>query len=77
MRRVSTPVNHAPKLPIRTVLTSGVWPGGRTVVCLEGSFGRLRDVAVGPDRYVSTNNREHRGSPVAADDRVIGLSPAP
>ena len=46
---------------------------------LDGTFGRLRDVAIGPDGniYISTNNRDGRGSPVAADDRVIRLSPAP
>jgi aldose sugar dehydrogenase len=44
---------------------------------LDGTFGRLRDVIVGPDGsiYISTNNRDGRGSPVAADDRVIRLSP--
>jgi glucose/arabinose dehydrogenase len=46
---------------------------------LDGTFGRLRDVVVGPDGniYISTNNRDGRGSPVSADDRVIRLSPAP
>jgi glucose/arabinose dehydrogenase len=46
---------------------------------LDGALGRLRDVIVGPDGYIyiSTNNRDGRGSPVAADDRVIRLSPAP
>jgi aldose sugar dehydrogenase len=44
---------------------------------LEGTFGRLRDVVVGPDGYIyiCTNNRDGRGSPVAADDRIIRLSP--
>jgi len=46
---------------------------------LDGTFGRLRDVVVGPDGYIyiSTNNRDGRGSPAAADDRIIRLSPAP
>jgi len=46
---------------------------------LDGPFGRLRDVVVGPDGYIyiSTNNRDGRGSPAAADDRIIRLSPAP
>jgi len=46
---------------------------------LDGTFGRLRDVIVGPDGhlYISTNNRDGRGSPIAADDRIIRLSPAP
>jgi glucose/arabinose dehydrogenase len=46
---------------------------------LDGTFGRLRDVTVGPDGYIyiCTNNRDGRGTPVAADDRIIRLSPAP
>jgi glucose/arabinose dehydrogenase len=45
---------------------------------LDGTFGRLRDVVVGPDGYiyVSTNNRDGRGSPAAADDRILRLRPA-
>lgn len=44
---------------------------------LEGQFGRLRDVVAGPDGmlYVSTSNRDGRGSPVAADDRIIRINP--
>jgi len=46
---------------------------------LDGTFGRLRDVVVGPDGYIyiCTNNRDGRGSPAAADDRIIRLSPRP
>ena len=46
---------------------------------LDSTFGRLRDVAVGPDGYIyiCTNNRDGRGSPASADDRIIRLSPAP
>lgn len=45
---------------------------------LEGTFGRLRDVIVGPDGflYISTNNRDGRGDPDASDDRILRLSPA-
>ena len=45
---------------------------------LDGTFGRLREVVVGPDGYIyiCTNNRDGRGSPAAEDDRVIRLSPA-
>ena len=34
---------------------------------LDGTFGRLRDVVVGPDGYIyiCTNNRDGRGSPAA------------
>jgi glucose/arabinose dehydrogenase len=56
-------------------------PGRRIVrqeQLFEGTFGRLRDVVVGPDGaiYFCTNNRDGRGSPVAADDRIIRLTPA-
>lgn len=46
---------------------------------LDGTFGRLRDVIVGPDGflYVCTNNRDGRGSPTASDDRILRLEPAP
>jgi glucose/arabinose dehydrogenase len=39
---------------------------------LEGTYGRLRDVVVGPDRrlWVLTNNTS-RGNPAADDDKVI------
>ena len=42
---------------------------------LDGTFGRLRDVSSGRTAciYISTNNRDGRGSPVAADDRIIRL----
>jgi glucose/arabinose dehydrogenase len=46
---------------------------------LEGRFGRLRDVQPGPDGalYVLTNNRDGRGSPIATDDRLLRIVPAP
>jgi glucose/arabinose dehydrogenase len=46
---------------------------------LEGRFGRLRDVQPGPDGalYVLTNNRDGRGSPTTADDRLLRIVPAP
>jgi len=45
---------------------------------LEGQFGRIRDVASGPDGYLyfCTNNRDGRGSPVTGDDRIVRLVPA-
>jgi aldose sugar dehydrogenase len=55
---------------------------GRRVVSqerlLEGRFGRIRDVISGPDGYLyfCTNNRDGRGSPVAADDRISRILPA-
>jgi glucose/arabinose dehydrogenase len=46
---------------------------------LDGRFGRLRDVQSGPDGalYVLTNNRDGRGTPIATDDRMLRLVPAP
>jgi glucose/arabinose dehydrogenase len=46
---------------------------------LDGTVGRLRDVAIGPDGYIyiSTNNRDGRGTAAAGDDRIIRVSPAP
>ena len=45
---------------------------------LNDRFGRIRDVIVGPDGliYFCTSNRDGRGSPVTADDRIARLVPA-
>ena len=45
-------------------------------VVMEGQ-GRLRDVVPGPDGclYVTTSNRDSRGSPRSGDDRVLKLCP--
>ena len=54
---------------------------GRRVVTqenlLEGKYGRIRDVAEGPDGYLyfSTSNHDGRGTPAADDDRIIRLVP--
>lgn len=54
---------------------------GRRVVnqenLLTDKYGRIRDVAEGPDGYLyfSTSNRDGRGSPAADDDRIIRLVP--
>lgn len=56
-------------------------PDNRQVVAEEKLFddeyGRIRAVNVGPDGalYFTTSNRDGRGSPVAADDRVLRLLP--
>jgi len=44
---------------------------------LTGRFGRLRTVVEGPrgDLYVLTSNRDGRGDPTAADDRIIRIVP--
>jgi glucose/arabinose dehydrogenase len=41
-------------------------------------FGRLRDVVLGPDLYlyVTTSNRDGRGTPDAEDDKVLRINPA-
>ena len=54
---------------------------GRKVVSqenlLEGKYGRIRDIAEGPDGlvYFSTSNRDGRGSPASDDDRIMRLVP--
>lgn len=47
-------------------------------VLFRGTFGRLRDVLVGPrgEVYIATSNRDGRGSPAAEDDRIIKIIPA-
>jgi len=44
---------------------------------MEGRYGRLRDVVMGPDGflYICTSNRDGRGSPVAEDDRLLRVVP--
>jgi glucose/arabinose dehydrogenase len=54
---------------------------GRAVVSqenlLEGKYGRIRDIAEGPDGliYFSTSNRDGRGQAAADDDRILRLAP--
>ena len=49
---------------------------GSEQVLLDGEYGRLRTVRVGPDEalYVLTSNRDGRGSPAESDDRVLRLT---
>ncbi|PYS60436.1 MAG: sugar dehydrogenase [Acidobacteria bacterium] len=54
---------------------------GRQVVSqenlLEKKYGRIRDIAEGPDGFIyfSTSNRDGRGSPAKDDDRILRLVP--
>jgi aldose sugar dehydrogenase len=54
---------------------------GRRVVSQENllpaKYGRIRDIAEGPDGflYFSTSNRDGRGNPTADDDRILRLVP--
>lgn len=54
---------------------------GRQVVSqenlLEKKYGRIRDIAEGPDGFIyfSTSNRDGRGSPASDDDRILRLVP--
>ena len=45
---------------------------------LERQYGRIREVAEGPDGalYFSTSNRDGRGTPARDDDRIMRLVPA-
>ena len=44
---------------------------------LQGKYGRIRDLAEGPDGliYFSTSNRDGRGQPAKDDDRIMRLVP--
>ena len=44
---------------------------------LEGKYGRIRDLAEGPDGliYFSTSNRDGRGQPARDDDRILRFVP--
>lgn len=46
---------------------------GTPTALLQGQYGRLRTVERAPDGslWIATSNRDGRGNPVAADDRVI------
>ncbi|MEO3873285.1 PQQ-dependent sugar dehydrogenase [Nonomuraea sp. B12E4] len=61
-----------------TVPLTGNGTPGTPLAELQSAYGRLRGVAVGPDGWlwVTTSNRDGRGSPVAQDDRVIRVPPA-
>lgn len=57
-------------------------PAGRRVKELKkhfvGEYGRLRTIVLGPDNlfYLTTSNRDGRGSVHAGDDKIIRINPA-
>ena len=44
---------------------------------LKGEFGRIRDVVLGPDNllYITTSNRDGRGTPGNSDDKILKINP--
>jgi glucose/arabinose dehydrogenase len=51
--------------------------GGSPTSQLQGTFGRLRTVAIGPDGFlwIATSNTDGRGTPISTDDRIVRFPP--
>lgn len=52
--------------------------GSKTLIPhLKGELSRIREVVVGPDNllYITTNNRDGRGTPDTTDDKIIRINP--
>ncbi|GAA1615441.1 PQQ-dependent sugar dehydrogenase [Actinoplanes couchii] len=62
-----------------TVPLTGAGGVGTPVARLQGTYGRLRTVERAPDGalWVTTSNRDGRGTPAATDDRVLRFPPLP
>jgi glucose/arabinose dehydrogenase len=62
---------------LRLVLSTDGRSARAQELILNGGYGRLRDVLVGPDGllYVATSNRDRRGNPSSDDDRIIRITP--
>lgn len=58
---------------LRVTLAPDLSHAVRVATLLGGTYGRLRDVVVGPDGalYVTTSNRDGRGWPSREDDRIV------
>jgi glucose/arabinose dehydrogenase len=56
-----------------TVPLTGNGGAGTPTAVLQGQFGRLRTVVRAPDGtlWVTTSNRDGRGTPAATDDRIL------
>lgn len=53
------------------------WRAAREYALFDGELGRIRGVATGPDGrlYLTTSNRDGRGSPAPEDDRLLRVVP--
>lgn len=51
---------------------------GEPTAFLEGEYGRVRTVATTPggDLWVTTSNRDGRGTPAGEDDRILRVTPS-
>ena len=68
---------HVRRLALATG-PDGAWTVVGDEKLLEDAYGRLRAIAQGPDGYlyVTTSNRDGRGSPGRFDDKVLRIVPA-
>ncbi|BEL04163.1 PQQ-dependent sugar dehydrogenase [Actinoplanes sichuanensis] len=60
-----------------SVPLNGAGGAGTPTGLLQGQYGRLRTVERAPDGalWVTTSNRDGRGTPAAADDRILRFPP--